>query len=71
MMFEYRVGCLKVYGFNKIKYLDENKLEFNYKRKNLIIKGKNLKAINLLDKSLQVKGVIEGIEIKYLGELDE
>lgn len=71
MMFEYRLGSLKVYGFNKIKYLDENRLEFKYKRKELIIKGRNLKATNLIDKSLQVMGVIEGIEIKYLGEIDD
>lgn len=70
-MFEYNLFSLKVYGFVKIKYLDENRLEFKYKRKSLIIKGRNFKVSNLLDKCLEVKGVVEGIEIKYLGDLDD
>ena len=69
-MFEYNLFSLKVYGFSKIKYLDENRLEFRYKRKTLIIKGRNLKVLNLIDKSLEVKGVVEGIEIKYLGDIE-
>ena len=70
-MFEYNLFSLKVRGFIKIKYLDENRLEFRYKRKELVVKGRNLKAFNLLDKSLEVKGVVESIEIKYLGEWDD
>lgn len=70
-MFEYNLFSLKVYGFKKIKYLDENKLHFNYKRKELIIRGRNLKIINLIDSSLEIKGIVEGIDIKYLGEDDE
>jgi len=67
-MFEYNSLYLKIYGFMKIKFIDENIMVFKYKRKELIVKGKNLKAFNLLDKSLEVKGLVEGIDIKYLGE---
>lgn len=70
-MFEYALNSLKVYGFLKIIYLDEIKLHFRYKRKELIIKGRNLRAINFVDKSLEVKGVVENIEIRYLGVLDD
>lgn len=71
MMFEYTINCLRVYGFKKIVYLDENKMNFKYKRKELIIQGRNLRAINLLDKSLDVKGVVENIAIRYLGVVDD
>ena len=67
-MFKYNALSLNIYGFKKIKYLDESKLIFDYKNKFLIIKGKNLKIINLLDNSLEVKGLIEMIEISYLGD---
>lgn len=67
-MFEYNHFCLNIYGFIKIIYLDENKLEFKYKKKDLIVKGKQLKIINMIDKSLQVRGLIENIEIKYRGD---
>ena len=71
IMFEYNRFCFKVYGFKKIKYLDEDRLIFEYKKKELLIKGNNLKIINLLDKSLEVKGIIEMIEIKYLGDIND
>ena len=67
-MFEYRGNCLKVYGFVKILYLDDARLIFKYLKKELIVKGKNLRAIDLLDKSLVIKGVVENIEIKYVGD---
>lgn len=68
-MFEYTLNNLKVYGFIKIVYLDENMLDFKYKRKELIIRGKNLKIKNLFDKTLEVEGVVERIDICYLGVL--
>lgn len=70
-MFEYDLFSMKIYGFIKIKYIDENRLDLTYKKKELMVKGKNLKAINLLDKSLELKGIIESIEIKYLGDIDD
>ena len=66
-MFEYNLISLKIYGFIKIKYIDENKLEFKYKNKELIVRGKALNIINLLDKSVEVKGLIEGLDITYKG----
>lgn len=66
-MFEYNLFSLKVYGFDKIVYIDENRLEFKYKNKNLIVRGKSLKILNLFDRSLEVKGIVESLEIKYLG----
>jgi hypothetical protein len=68
-MFEYDLFSLKISDFIKIKYLDENRLNFQYKKRELVVFGKNLKVINLLDKSLEIKGIIEKIEIKYLGEI--
>ena len=50
-MFEYDLLLLKIYGFIKINYIDENRLEFKYKNKNLIVKGKGFKVFNLFDKS--------------------
>ncbi len=67
-MFEYDAFLLKIYGFLKIKHLDENRLEFIYKHKNLVVHGKALKVMNLLDKSVEVKGLVEGININYLGD---
>ena len=62
---------LKVYGFMKIVYLDENKLEFKYKRKTLIITGSNLKIRNLFDKTLEIEGIVSKIEISYIGEVND
>ena len=70
-MFEYNGYGINVYGFIKIIYLDDNRFEFAYKNKKLIVKGKQLKAINLLDKSMDIKGVLEGIEIKYKGDISD
>lgn len=66
-MFEYNLLFLKVYGFLNIKYIDENRLEFRYKKKELVVRGKSLNIINLLDKSVEIKGLIEGVDIIYLG----
>lgn len=66
-MFEYNLFSMKIYGFRKITYIDENRLSLLYKNKELIVKGKNFKVINLIDKSLELKGIIETIEINYLG----
>ena len=70
-VFEYSHLCLKVYGFSKIINLDNTHCEFKYKKHSLIIKGKQLKFIDFIDKSLQIKGVIESIEIKYMGGFDD
>ena len=67
-MFEYTLNNLKIYGFIKILHLDETYLSFKYKRKELIVVGKGLKIMNLSDKTLEIKGIIERIDIKYLGE---
>ena len=67
-MFNYDALSLNVYGFKRIRYLDDSKLIFEYKRKVLIIKGKGLKILNLLDNSLDIKGIVENIEISYQGE---
>ena len=69
-MFEYDLFFLRVYGFVKINYVDENKIVFKYKKKELVIKGKNLKMLNLIDKSVEIKGVLEGINIQYYGDND-
>lgn len=66
-MLEYAHNCLKVYGFEKILFLDEHELKFKYKRKELLISGQNLKIVNLLDKSLEIFGIIDNISIKYTG----
>lgn len=71
IMFEYNLFSLHVYGFIKIQYIDEKKLMFKYKKKNLIIKGKNLKVLNLIDKSVEIKGLVEGIDIEYDGGNNE
>lgn len=70
-MFEYDLFLLRVYGFNKINYIDENRLEFKYKNRNLIVKGKNFKVYNLFDKSVEIKGIIENIDIVYRGSNDD
>ena len=70
-MFEYNLFSFKIYGFNKIKYIDENRLVFLYKKKEVIVKGKGFKVSDLFDKSLVVKGIIENIEIKYMGVNDD
>ena len=70
-MFEYDLFLLRVYGFTKINYIDENRLEFKYKNKNLIVRGKNFKVYNLFDKSLEVKGIIESIDIEYSGVIHD
>lgn len=70
-MFEYNLFSFKVYGFEKILYLDENRLIFSYKHKKLFVSGKNLRAYNLIDKSIEVKGIIEKIEVQYLGDTND
>ena len=67
-MFEYNGHCLKVVGFIKIEYLDENKIIFKYKKNKLLIFGKGLKALNLEDKCMDIKGIINSLNIDYLGE---
>lgn len=66
-MFEYDLLLLKVYGFTKINYIDESKLEFKYKNRVLIVRGSNLKILNLFDKTVEIHGVIERLEIVYKG----
>lgn len=70
-MFKYSALSLNVYGFKKIKYLDDSKLIFEYRNKLLIVYGIGLKIINLLDNSLEIKGIVEKIEISYLGDSND
>ena len=70
-MFEYSKSIMKIYGFSKIIYLDELKFECEYKNKELIVNGKGLRAINLADKSIEISGLLEGVQIKYKGGLDD
>ena len=70
-MFEYNGYCIVVYGFKKIEYLDENKIIFKYKKRKLFVNGKCLKALNFMDKSLEIRGMIEDIKIEYLGDSND
>jgi hypothetical protein len=64
-MFEYSNNVLIISGFKDIKYIDDNKIEVVYARKRIIVLGKMLKVTNLLDCSLELRGVIESINQEY------
>lgn len=68
-MFEYSSDKIKVYGFLKILYLDESRFECMYRLKKLIVIGNGLKAINLADNSIEIKGLINNISFHYTGEV--
>jgi len=64
-MFEYNNKYLRVYGFKNIGNINENQAVFIYKDKRVIINGININVINLIDKSCDIDGVINRIEVEY------
>ena len=64
-MFEYSNNCFKLWGFKDIKYIDDSKIEVIYKSKSLSVAGNNLVICNLIDQSMEVKGVINKIVMEY------
>ena len=69
-MFEYDGFVFRVWGFLRVKCLEEQLMIFLYKRKMLVIKGSGLRAINFMDNSVEIKGLINLIEFQYKGECD-
>ena len=67
-MFEYDNKVFRVFGFNKISYIDDHKFILLYKDKQLTIEGRNLKADNLMDNSIEVKGIIELVNLEYYNQ---
>lgn len=65
LVFEYSNNCFKLWGFKDIKYIDNSKIKVIYKHKSLLVEGNNLVICNLIDQSMEVRGVINKIVMEY------
>lgn len=64
-MFFFDDKMLVIGKFNKILTLNDNEMEFDFKRYILVIEGDKLVMPYLEDKEVGVKGVIKNIRLKY------
>lgn len=64
-MFFFDDKMLVVGGFNKILLLNDQQMDFDFKRYVLVIEGDKLIMPYLEDKEVGIKGIIKNISIKY------
>lgn len=67
-MFEYNNNILKIMGFKKIISVDSNCVKLLYKNKVVLVCGNNLIVNNLIDFSVEIKGVIDEIKMEYFND---
>lgn len=55
---------INIVNFIDIPFMEEEKIKINYQGGNILIKGKNLTVLKLLDKEILIKGNFSNIEFR-------
>lgn len=59
-----------IINYQDVSYMEEEKISVSYDKGNILIKGKNLTVVKLLEQEMLIKGEFLSIEIKrsYYGK---
>lgn len=62
--FEIRIDSkyINIINFIDISFMEEEKIKINYSDGSVLIKGKNLTVLKLLDKEILIKGMFLSVE---------
>lgn len=55
---------INIINFIDIPFMEEEKIKINYKEGSILIKGKDLTVLKLLDKEILIKGNFSNIEFR-------
>lgn len=64
--FEIRIDSkyINIVNFIDIPFMEDEKIKVNYNAGNVLIKGKNLTVVKLLDKEILIKGNFSSIDFR-------
>ena len=55
---------LNIVNYDKINYMEDEKISLSSKVGTVVIKGNNLRVIKLLDNEIMITGIFENIEFR-------
>lgn len=61
-------NCINVVNYEELVLLSEDKIIIKNDNKSILIIGKNLSILKLLNQELLIKGIFQNIEFRWLSE---